>query len=286
MLLGYSSWGMPHIPYDQTIEHCARVGYDSIELTVSDGWSTEAAKLDAGDRRRIRELLDRNGIELSGLIGNTPVLARSDDEWRRSLKLLETYFDLAADLQRDGESLPVSCISYGAVGSWERDRELAAERYAQVAALAAARGVVLAAEPHAMFALRTPEDAKWLVETVDSPALRIALDISHFNVQGIDQDHAVQLLAPLTVCSHVKDERGSYPDFDFLIPGEGRMDYVGFLRAMERGGYRGAVAVEISLFVQRRLGYDALAAATRSYEVVAAAWTEAGVARPAKPVAA
>lgn len=282
MLLGYSTWGMPHVPILDAIEQCARIGYDSLEMTVTAGWSAHAADLDAGDRRRIREQYDRCGIQLSGLIGNTPVLTTDDAEWQRSLRLMEGYLDLAAELQGEGERLPVSCISYGPAGSWERDRDLAAERYARFAAMAAERGVVLAAEPHAMFALRTPADTLWLLEQVNSPALAVALDISHFNVQGMDMDEVVAQLAPHTVCSHVKDERGSYPAFDFLIPGEGTMDYPRYLRAMESAGYTGTIAVEVSLFVQRRPGYDALSAARRSYEVVAAAYDEAGIARPQK----
>ena len=57
------------------------------------------------------------------------------------------------------------------------------------------------------------------------------------------------------------------------------MDYVRYLRAMERAGYDGHIVVEVSLMVQRRPDYDPLAAATRSYEVLALAFAEAGVPR-------
>lgn len=279
MLLGYSTWGMPKTPILEAIALCAEIGYDSLEMTVSDGWSAHPEDFDAAGRRRVRECYDENGIELSGLIGNTPVLTQTEAEWAESLRLMELYLNFAAELQRPGESIPVSCISYGAPGSWEEDRNRAVERYGRFAELAAERGVVIAVEPHVMFACRTPDDALWLRDQVDSPALGIALDISHFNVQGIDMDEAVAKLGPHTVCSHVKDERGIYPDFDFLMPGEGEMDYPRYLRAMERAGFKGTVAVEVSIFVQERPGFDEAEAARASYAVVAPAYEQAGIER-------
>ena len=84
---------------------------------------------------------------------------------------------------------------------------------------------------------------------------------------------------PYSVHTHIKDERGIAPDHEFLIPGEGDMDYVKYLRLMDQAGYHGYVAVEISLMVQTRPDYDALAAATQSYAVVSKAFEEAGIER-------
>ena len=59
------------------------------------------------------------------------------------------------------------------------------------------------------------------------------------------------------------------------------MDYVRYLRLMDRAGYAGHIVVEISLMVQRRPDYDPLAAAARSYRVLADAFAEAGIERTA-----
>ena len=60
------------------------------------------------------------------------------------------------------------------------------------------------------------------------------------------------------------------------------MDYVRYLRAMERVGYAGHIVVEISIMVQRRPDYDPLAAAARSYDVLSRAFAEAGIQRPGR----
>ena len=116
---------------------------------------------------------------------------------------------------------------------------------------------------------------------VRSLALTIHFDISHFNVQGLDMEAVIAQLGPHSLHTHVKDERGVAPDHEFLIPGEGEMDYVRYLQAMARTGYDKHIVVEISIMVQRRPDYDPLAAATRSYQVLARAFDDAGIERTA-----
>jgi len=190
------------------------------------------------------------------------------------------YLDLAADLQRLGERLPVSTTSAGAPAEWEAVKDVLVDRFGQLADHAQRAGVLVSMEPHVGAALHRPEQALWLLTQVGSPALTIHFDISHFNVQGLDMETVVAQLAPHSAHTHVKDERGIAPDHEFLIPGEGEMDYVRYLQAMARVGYTGHIVVEISLMVQRRPRYEALAAAAQSYRVLASAFAAAGIPRP------
>jgi hypothetical protein len=48
---------------------------------------------------------------------------------------------------------------------------------------------------------------------------------------------------------------------------------------MERAGYDGHITVEVSVMVQRRPDYDALAAAEQSYRVLSKAFDDAGIVR-------
>jgi inosose dehydratase len=127
--------------------------------------------------------------------------------------------------------------------------------------------------------LDTTDRVLELLRLIDSPFLKLNFDISHFNVQGISIAESVAALAPHSVHTHVKDERGVVPNFEFLIPGEGEFDYVAYLRAMREHGYDGYITAEISIMVQRRPGYDPLAAAEQTYRVLAQAFDEAGIPR-------
>jgi len=236
--------------------------------------------MDAAERKRIRKLYDDNHIALCGLSGNTPLLKGAPDERNRNLEIFTTYLDLAAELQRPGERLSVSTTSASEPGTWDAVKNELADLYGRAAAHAERRSVIVGAEPHGNNALHTPGQASfWLVKQVNSPAFGIHFDISHFNVQGMDMETVVAQLVPYTVHTHVKDERGIAPNHEFLIPGEGEMDYVGYLKAMDRAGWHEHITVEISLMVQSRPDFDALAAATQSYRVLSKAFEDAGIAR-------
>jgi protein FrlC len=279
MLLSHSTWGMKTTPIETAVAHCAALGFDGLEMTVIPGWTTDAATLDAAERRRIRKLYDDHRLDLCGLSGNTSVLDADPAAVAANLARFRGYLDLAVELQHPGEELTVTTTSGGTPPDWDAVKETLVERYGALAQHAKRAGVVVGAEPHVEMALCRPEQALWLMEQVDSPALTIHFDISHFNVQGDDMETVVAQLAPHCKHTHVKDERGIAPDHQFLIPGEGEMDYPRYLRAMQRAGYDGHIVVEISLMVQRRPDFDALAAAATSYQVLSRAFEEAGIDR-------
>jgi len=123
----------------------------------------------------------------------------------------------------------------------------------------------------------TPEKMLQLLELVDSPYLKVNYDISHFDIRGLTIEETVAALAPHTAHTHVKDQRGRVPNYEFLIPSEGNFDYLTYLKAMQAHGYDGFITVEVSVMVQRRPDYDPFAAATLSYETLSRAFIEAGI---------
>lgn len=281
MKLSYSTWGMPTVPIETAVAHCAGLGFDGLELTVIPGWTTDAAALDAAARRRIRSLYDDHRLELCGISGNVPLLDGDPAERTATMDRFRGYLDLAAELRRPGdEPLIVTTTSGGSPEEWDASADRLVDALGELAAYARHVGAAVGIEPHVGAALHRPEQAIWLVGQVGSAALTLHFDISHFNVQGMDMEAVVAQLAPHSRHTHVKDERGLAPDHAFLIPGEGEMDYPRYLQAMERAGYAGHIVVEISLMVQRRPDYDPLAAATTSYRVLSRAFDEAGIARP------
>jgi sugar phosphate isomerase/epimerase len=279
MKLSYSTWGMQTTPIDVAVRHCAALGFDGLELTVIPGWPTDAATLDRDERRRIRALYDDAGIELCGMSGNVPLLLDDANAADANEARFRTYLDLAAELQQSSERLIVTTTTGGTPNDWESRKGEVIERVGRLAEYADLNGVMIGIEPHVGVALHRPRDVVWLVEQIASPGLTIHFDISHFNVQGIPMEESVAMLAPLSLHTHVKDERGIAPDHAFLIPGEGEMDYPRYLTLMRQAGYDGHIVVEISLMVQARPDYDALAAATQSYDVLSRAFETAGIER-------
>lgn len=279
MKLSYSTWGMQTVPIETSVAYCAALGFDGLELTVIPGWTTDAATLDADARHRIRALYDDHQLELCGISGNVPLLDGGPFDRDAATEQFCGYLDLAAELRgRGDEPLIVTTTSGGAPQDWEANSNRLVDALGELSAYARQAGAMVGIEPHVGAALHRPDHALWLVEQVNSPALTIHFDISHFNVQGMDMDEVVAQIAPHSLHTHVKDERGLAPNHEFLIPGEGEMDYPRYLRAMDEAGYAGHIVVEISLMVQRRPNYDPLAAAAASYQVLSRAFEDGGIA--------
>ena len=279
MRLGYTTWSMQSVPAEEAIPLLRQIGYDSVELTVVPGWRDELDSLTPARRVTIKRVLAEHELALPALAGHRSLVATDPTEHHENWRRLTATVDLAAEWATDEGPPVIDTTTGGKAGQWDALRPLLVDRLGKLCDYAAERGVTIAIEPHVSSPLDTPARVHELLGAVGRPNLRITFDISHFNVQGIPIEESVASLAALTAFTHVKDERGIGPNFEFLIPGEGDFDYVRYLRAMAAHGYRGDVHVEISLMVQRRPGFDPIEAARRSYEVVAEAFERAGVER-------
>ncbi len=279
MKLGFSSWGMPNVPADTIISSLAGMGYDGVELTVIPGYTLDLDYLDAGYRKYIPELLKMHNMELPALAGHRPLVATDPDQAAEHMRRLKGTVDLAVEWAQDGEPPCIDTTVGGKPESWDELGSLLIDRVGELVEYASERGVVIAIEPHVGNMLDTPPKVLRLLEHFDTPHLKVNFDISHFNVMGIDIETSVSAMAPVTAHTHVKDERGTVPDYEFLIPGEGEFDYVTYLKAMDRHGYDGYITAEISVMVQRRKGYDSNEAAAQTYKTLNNAFQTAGIER-------
>ena len=279
MKLGYSTWGMPKVPVDEALAHLAGLGFDGVELTVIPGYTTELIKLDAVERSRIRRLLEKHHLILPAIAAHSSLLSDDVATHAANMARLKGAVDLAVELAQEDIMPVVNTTPGGKPEEWDTIRDLLVERTRELVEYAQARSVTIAMEPHISAVIDTPEKVLQLLELVDSPYLKVNFDISHFDIVGLTIQDTVAALAPYTAHTHVKDQRGRVPDYEFLIPGEGNFDYLNYLKAMQAHGYDGFITVEVSVMVQRRPDYDPFAAATLSYETLSRAFIEAGVPR-------
>ena len=280
MKLGYCTWGMPTVPVDTQIQHIADLGFDGIELTVIPGYTTDLPTLDSAERQRIKRLLQDHRLELPAIAAHTRLMEPDAEKHAQNMTRLKASVDLAVDWAL-GDTPPAIDTTFGGghLSGWEEHKQLIVDRLGELVAHGALRGVVIAIEPHVSDVLDTPAKTLELLEWIDSPYLKVNFDISHFNVIGMPIEESVSALAPVTAHTHVKDETGIAPNYQFLIPGEGDFDYVRYLKAMDAHGYTGFITVEVSVMVQRRPNYDPLAATTQSYQTLSQAFETAGLVR-------
>jgi sugar phosphate isomerase/epimerase len=290
MKLGYNTWSMPALAFDEAVPYLARLGFDSVEVTVSEGWRTDVMLLAPGEAARWKRIAADAGIAMTSLTANVPVLVEGE-AWRAARERVTRSLTLAAELAEPGQRLPVSLAAsappdrqqlapVASEEAWRDNRALVIERFAELASIAGQLAVRVALEPHFATVVCNAPRALEVLHAVGARTLGLNFDVSHFAVQGLPIAEATRALGPHAIACEVKDQRGIAPDFEFLIPGEGDFDYAAFLRDLAASGYDSSVAVEISVFRQRVPGYDPYDAAARSHAVLAKAFEDAKIGKP------
>ncbi len=279
MKLGYSTWGMPTVPIDTAVSHIAGLGYDGLELTIIPRFTTELSTLDAAQRKRIASLLKEHDLALPAIAAHSSLLETDPDRHAQNMWRLKGGVDLAIELAQGDEPPAVNTTPGGKPEEWNTRKELLVERVGKLIDYSASRGIIIAMEPHVGAIIDTPTKILELLAIINSPYLKVNFDISHFDIVGMSTEETVAALAAVSIHTHVKDQHGTAPNYEFLIPGEGQFDYVEYLKQMQAHGYDGFITAEISFMVQAREDYDPLAAASLSYETLSRAFTVAGIER-------
>jgi sugar phosphate isomerase/epimerase len=309
--IGFNTWSIARVPYQDFIPGLADIGYRAIAISVVPGYSiggeyvANAASLDAlsaDDRRRIKDQFVERDLALPSIIGNQSLLHQDASANEAALARLRATIDLCVDLALPGASVPTLNTGIaGRSGEFETHQAQVLDRLGGLTDYARQQGVVICIEPHVGGAIDTIERAEAIVGAVDSPNLRLDFDVSHFEVQAVPMSDSVSRLAPLAAAAEIKDQlarpRGTAdgwvegngsgeataPDggalkFQFLLGGEGDFDLPRYLKLMQQCGFHEPISFEASVQCQARPGYDGLAAARRTYEWMRDGWASAGIA--------
>jgi sugar phosphate isomerase/epimerase len=313
MRIGYNTWSMATVPYQTFIPGLSEIGFRAIAISVVPGytiggrWVENAAAQDhlsAEDRRRIKAAFAERDLKLPSVIGNQSLV--EDDAARNAsaLQRLRASIDLCVELAIDGHVPTMNTGIAGHSGELETKSEVVLDRLGALGSYAAERGVVICIEPHVGGAVDTVERAEWLIKAVNSPAVRLDFDVSHFEVVGVPMSETVAHLAPLAAAVEIKDQQFRYLDdgpgadawlvqgngvgratspegrpveYQFLLAGEGTFDLPGYLRLICAQGFAEPIAFEVSVQCQARPGYDALASAVGIFNWMADGWRQAGI---------
>lgn len=267
--IGFSLYGMKSRPILAALRECREIGYDCVEVPVMADWPGDSRNLTVDARRDIRRALSDTNLRLSALMENLNLLAEPSAH-DANLDRLKRAAELARDLAPDSPPV-IETILGGRPADWPQVRPAMADRLKSWAEIMRQAKVTLAIKPHVGGAMHRPEHAVWLLDQVADPHIRAAYDFSHYQLQGIGLAESLAQLLPRTAFIHVKDGRGTPQKFQFLLPGEGTIDYADYFRRLTEARYPGDVVVEVSGQIHSRPDYDPGAAARQSFKALAAA---------------
>lgn len=242
----------PRWPLADQLRFAAEVGYDAVELAPF----TLAPTIDAlpvERRREIARLVRDHGLAVAGLhwllvgpaglhVNDLHVNSPDPAVRARTVAYLEELIRACADL--GGEVLvlgsPRQRWVLPEVG-YPVATALALETFAACAREAERRGVIFCLEPlpppEANF-LTTVREAIGLVREIDSPSLRMILDVKSMASEDRPMPELIREAAPYLAHFHANDANRRGPGF-------GAVDFRPILAALDEIGYAGYVSVEV-----------------------------------------
>ncbi|MBI5802578.1 MAG: sugar phosphate isomerase/epimerase [Verrucomicrobia bacterium] len=273
--LGFSLYGMKTLPVEQALRVCAETGFHDVEFALNPGYLTEPKLLSPAQRKEIRALLSSLGLRLTALMDNLSLLI-DEPAHAKNLERIQSAAELAHALAPDAPPL-LETVMGGKPADWDKVKSQMAARLADWAKAAAAAKITLCIKPHVSGAAHLPEHALWLLDQVKHPAVKLAYDFSHYQLRGVELGKSLDALLPHTAFIHVKDSVGELGKFQFVLPGEGKIDYTDYFRRLKAANWHGSVCVEVSGQVFGKPGYDPIAAAKKSHAALAPAFKSAGL---------
>lgn len=265
--LGFSLYGMRSLPLATAIDHCARIGYNHVELCVLKDFPSELGKFSASARREVRERLRSTGLEAASLLIQINL---TDANQQPALDTIKAAGEVARDLGTPRMPL-LETITGGKSTDWDKLKDKLAANMRAWAETAAAAGTRIAVKAHYGQIINTPDRLLWLHRTVKHPAFTLTYDYSHYQAEGLELEPTLREVIPHTSFIHVKDLVVGERPAKYLLVGEGKIDYVKYFKLLRELNYTGPVIVEVSAQIHRQPGYDPVATAEKCYATLARA---------------
>ena len=264
MQIAYSTYALQKVSPFEAVERVKEIGYEGLEINCGDNWPTAPRQFGEEDRKRLVEAFQGAGFPPPVMMNLIHLCAHDEDVEEKKTRLRDTCV-LARDMCWLDQPSVVTTTLGKQTGTWEEARAGIVEQLMPYVELAAEHNVILAAEAHVGQEMDTPEKAKWLVEAVDHPNLRLNFDYSHFLLLDIDLQHSIDLNAGISVHTHIKD--GSMVDgkVQFALPGDDQLDLVDYLTRVKASELDVPITVEVSAQIWNGEGYDPWETAERCY---------------------
>jgi sugar phosphate isomerase/epimerase len=272
--LGFSTYGMKGLKTRQALSVLEEIGYDSLELTVREGWDADSAKLNEKQRGELRKRLVDSPLRLTSLMEHVSPTDGTKQSY--ALGRLKMGARLAHDLAPNAPPLIQTTLGSG---KFVDVRKQLIDRLGEWVQIADDFGITIAIKPHRGGVISKPSEAVWLLEQLGNPKrLRMVYDYSHYIFRDLSLGDTIRAALPHTAYIAVKDAVQENGRVVFKLPGEaGTIDFSTLIRLFYAGGYVGDFNCEVSGMVWNRRGYDPVVAARTCHRNMKKAFLQAGV---------
>jgi len=271
MILGYNTNGLVHHELIQAIRLLAEIGYGSVAITIDHHALSPFDPQSAAQRRAVARLLETLGMRsvietgarflLDPWQKHEPSLMSADSlARRRRIEFYRCAIDCAAELQSDCVAIWSGVLR----DSLRRPEAMGrlVEGLEEVLDHAAQARIPIGFEPEPGMFIDSLAAFEQLLQRIDSPWLKLTLDIGHVHCQGEGPiARQVHRWSDRLVNVHLEDMRRG--EHRHLMLGEGEIQFEPVIAALARCGYRGGVHVELSAH-----SHEAPQVARRAFELL------------------
>jgi L-ribulose-5-phosphate 3-epimerase len=266
MQLGYNTNGLAHHSLPAAIDLLAGLGYKSVAITIDHAALNPYCKSLEHCVHQTQTSLNAQGMKsvietgcrylLDPQHKHEPTLLSEDASKR--IDFLRHAIDIAFSIESDCVSLWSGRLPEGL------DRKDGLSRLAEnlktVLDHAALEQVTIAFEPEPGMLIDTMASFEELLKLVDSPLLKLTLDVGHLHCLGeVPIAPVIHQWKDRLANVHIEDMRAGV--HEHLMFGEGEIDFPPVVAALAEVGYDGPIHVELS-----RHSHAGPAAARQSYE--------------------
>jgi fructoselysine 3-epimerase len=240
----FPAW-LPSYPLDEAIRRIAAIGYDGVEIgcAAPHAWP---AYLNKERRAELRNQLEACGLQAVSLLatpGGGPGFNPAsplEEEREATVRYYNEVIDLALDLGAEKVLYIAGWQIFGTSRqqAWDRSKDC----LDRIALHADKKGITIVVEPTAAATnlIETADDAIELMRSVARDNVKVMFDTLHALYRNEIPADYVRVMRGDLVHVHVSDSNR-------VIPGEGRVDWIGLMQALNECGYSGYLTMEIGL---------------------------------------
>jgi sugar phosphate isomerase/epimerase len=235
---------------DPNLQAAVLLALGASHIEVRSAWGTNVSELTSEQVQDLKAILDAKGLKVSAVaspIGKVDVSLPVEHEVARLRQIISVAKGLDATYVR-------IFSFYRSEGQSQEDiRDAVMERMAALAEEAAAHGIVLLHENEKGIYGDTPDRILDIMETVNSPALRVAWDNANFVQVGVKPyTEGYAILSPYLEYFQVKDAIATTGEVVPSGEGDGELDAT--IAALAADGFSGFASLEPHLASAHELG--------------------------------